>query len=144
MVPVYPLSSGEGHPYSRGPARTGLDDVADLKAQICDATGICTERQRLIFEGQELRSPKARLADCLLCEGAALQLVLTGGSGGASRVEPARASVSAGDEVLVQEMSSARGRDCRKRPRVLAHAHRGTRKPQRVTRELALSAARVP
>ena len=144
-MPVYPLSGGEGHPYFRGPARTGLDDVADLKAQICDATGINTERQRLIFEGQELRSPKARLADCLLCEGAALQLVLTGGGGGAARVEPARASVSAGDEVLVQAMSSARGRDCRKAAaRAGPRAPRGTRKPQRVTRELALSAARSP
>ena len=125
MVPVYPLSGGEGHPYSRGPARTGLDDVADLKAQICDATGIDTERQRLVFECQELRTPKARLAECLLCEGATLQLVLTGGGGGASRVEPARASVSASDEVLIQGLSSARSWDCRK-----AAARSGPRAPR--------------
>ena len=143
MVPVYPLSGGEGHPYSRGPARTGLDDVADLKAQVCDATGIGAERQRLVFEGQELCSAAARLADCLLSEGAALQLVLAGGSG-AARAEPARARVSAGDEVLIQGLSSVRGWDCQKRLRAPARAHRGTRTPQRVTRELARSAARSP
>ena len=101
--------------------RAGLENVADLKAQIHDATGIASEQQRLIFEGQELCSPKARLADCLLCEGAVLQLVLTGD--GRSRVPRARAAVSPGDDVLIHGLSSARGWGCRMRSACL-HAVR--------------------
>ena len=95
------------HELRRYPWHAGLDDVADLKAQIHDATGIPSESQRLIIEGRELCSPKARLADCLLCEGAVLQLMLTGD--GRARDLRAGASVSVGDKVLVHGLSSARG-----------------------------------
>ena len=98
-----------------------MDDVADLKAQIHDATGIPGEQQRLIMESKELCSPKARLADCLLCEGAMLQLVLTGD--GRSRVPRARTAVSPGDDVLIQDLSSARGWGCRMRSACLRALH---------------------
>ena len=84
-----------------------MDDVADLKAQIHDATGIPGEQQRLIMEGKELCLPEARLADCLLWNGAVLQLVLTGD--GRSRVPRTRAAASPGDDVLIHGLSSARG-----------------------------------
>ena len=118
-------------------AHAGLDDVADMKAQIHDATGIPGEQQRLIMEGKELCSPEARLADCLLCEGAVLQLVLTGD--GRSRVPRARAAVSPGDDVLIHGLSSARGWGCRMRSACL----RAVRARERERESLRSSAKTV-
>ena len=119
-----------------------MDDVADLKAQIHDATGIPGEQQRLIMEGKELCLPEARLADCLLCEGATLQLVLTGD--GRSRVPRARAAASAGDDVLIHGLSSARGSGCQMRSACLravcARERVYARRPRRLKRHAAATA----